>query len=289
MAAILAKFFVLIAGFLGLFSRYCEDVLVSFIVFLYPWLAPKELKRLRENTHVVLGLPPHLNAGKNFARQCLRHQMISNLHTLQELFANYPVDVQNEKEFCDYVAAHRKSDRGVVVITGHLGCWELAAKVTSNALGMPFSVLAKSSKLHGLSLFFNEVRRRAGVQVLWNHSKSLLREMLAVLKQRHALGFVMDQKPLNRIGYVTKFMGYQTEFVTGPAQMAKRGRAPILSVALVRMYGRTYRMRYEFIWDGDEELSEDQLTERMVRSMESTIRIYPEQWTWNYKRWKAFR
>ena len=50
-----------------------------------------------------------------------------------------------------------------------------------------------------------------------------------------------------------------------------------------------YRMSFELIYDGTEEVAPNEITGRYVRKLEAMIREHPELWMWSHRRWKAKR
>ena len=107
----------------------------------------------------------------------------------------------------------------------------------------------------------------------------------------------MDQKPVGRVGPIVDFLGQPTEFVAGPAAMAIKTKAPVLGVYCVREAPFTYRVITDPIdvnlmalEDRQTELTkgdrEQLLTQQMANSIAKVITLYPEQWSWSYKRWR---
>jgi len=111
--------------------------------------------------------------------------------------------------------------------------------------------------------------------------------MLKVLKQKAWLGFVGDQKPRGRKGPVVCFFHQKIAFVAGPAVMAKRLNIPILVVFCVREGPMCYRYVSDVcLLPEDGETDEQKITQIVATKIEEIVRLYPEQWCWNYKRWQ---
>jgi len=107
------------------------------------------------------------------------------------------------------------------------------------------------------------------------------------LKRAECVGFVMDQKPEGRNGPVVPFFGIPTEFVSGPATMTARTGCAVIALFCVRTGPFSYRLLSEtLVPPGHAESDELALTTRMAGAIEAAIRLYPEQWTWGYKRWR---
>ncbi|MEF2793825.1 MAG: lauroyl acyltransferase, partial [Alistipes dispar] len=50
-----------------------------------------------------------------------------------------------------------------------------------------------------------------------------------------------------------------------------------------------YRMSFVPLYDGEEQVAPNEITERYVRELERVIRERPELWMWSHRRWKHKR
>lgn len=251
--------------------------------------ARKDLKRLRENVHHIYGLPARSHFAAMFERQCFAHQIRCGFETLRAMQKPQCIEISGFESLQTLVKAAEARGKPHILITAHLGAWELAAYFAGRAGQKTLSVLAKPSRYQAVTQTLDKLRRSSlGTPVLWTGSKSLLRDMLSILRRGEPIGFVMDQKPEGRQGPIVPFMGIMTPFVSGPAVMALRADAAVLGIFVVREGAYRYRILSETVWQGLEVDSPDEteLTARMAQAIERVIRAYPEQWTWNYKRWR---
>jgi KDO2-lipid IV(A) lauroyltransferase len=183
----------------------------------------------------------------------------------------------------------RRLGLALVIIAAHHGAWELAGHATAMCFDRPFYALAKPSKSARLTRVLNEIRERLGMQVLWTDSKTLLKDMMAVSSRHEHLGFVMDQRPGNRQGgHVCEFLGVKdTHMVTGPAMMAVRKNMPVCGIYMVRTGLCKYHFYVTEVLPLNHGLDNEQrVAQMMADDMSRMIRLYPEQWAWNYRRWK---
>jgi KDO2-lipid IV(A) lauroyltransferase len=177
--------------------------------------------------------------------------------------------------------------KGHLIVTAHLGSWELVAYHGAKAASKPFHVLAKPPKNRGARKLLEELREQMGVRVLWTDRKTLLRDMLQNVRSGGSIGFVMDQKPEGRKGPVVNFFGHETEFVSGPAAIASKTGCAVISLFCVRVAPFHYHLvSRELLPPGTESSDTGSLTQAMAAEIERVIRLYPEQWCWNYKRWR---
>jgi KDO2-lipid IV(A) lauroyltransferase len=264
------------------------DAFASLLLLLLRPFAGRELRYLAGNVQRVYGLPPGTVFADMFEAQNLRHQVICALETLRAVQDPAAIRVSGLTELRALVAAAEAQNRGHLLVTAHLGSWELCAHYGHEAGTRPFHVLAKPSKFPAATAVLDGLRRGMGTPVLWTDRKTLLRDMLAAMRRAEALGFVMDQKPEGRQGPVVPVLGVPTEFVSGPAAMAARFDCAVIGIFCLRVGPFAYRLVSESILAAGHGIKDElDLTRRMAASIERVIRLYPEQWTWNYKRWKT--
>jgi len=255
------------------------------------WLAlpfaQRDLRQLQRNVQRIYGLPPGTHFARLFERQVLRHHVICILETLRLIQEPKRIQVAGIEDLQANVRQAEAGGKGHIVVTAHIGSWELCAYFGRLVASRPFSVLAKPMRYVAATDFLGRLRARMGVQVLWTDRKSLLRDMLTALKAGESVGFVMDQKPDGRKGPVVDFLGQPTEFVSGPATMAIKTGCAVVSIFCLREGLFRYRLHSRLLLKaGHGETDELVLTQRLATEIAAIVRAYPEQWTWNYKRWR---
>ncbi len=251
-------------------------------------LLTRDQKLIASNVERVYALPAHSSFSKSFQQQVFRSQWCVMMETIRTNLAKQdPNTIEGLPELGHTVKELMAAGKGLIIVTAHLGNWEFVARYTAQASGRRFHALAKPSKLPELTRLLDQLRNRMNTAVLWTDSKNLLKDMLRLLKAGECLGFVMDQKPEGRIGPIVDFFQEPTEFVSGPAKLSIRQGSPVLAVFCMRTGLQQYRIIQNMIVPADHGLSDEtELTQKMATAIESVIRLYPEQWLWNYKRWR---
>ena len=242
---------------------------------------------MKLNIDRILKIPADTHFSNMFRRQVFRHQIVSALETIRSVYSPRLLKISGFEEFQSCLVSNSRGNHGLVVITGHMGSWEICARYCVKALPSAFHVLAKPSRNLAFKMFLERLRNKVGASVFWTDKKSLIKDILSALKKHEAVGFVMDQKPENRKGPIVEFFGRPTEFVSGPATMACRTGAPVVSVYCMRVGPFHYRLYADRVASESHGIKDEQiLTQLAAKSIEDIIRLYPEQWTWNYKRWR---
>jgi len=175
--------------------------------------------------------------------------------------------------------------KGAIVITAHLGNWELAGIATS-LLGYNLSAIALPFKNRKIASIFINRRRSKGINVILTGANP--KEYLKALKKNSVIAILGDRLFTEK-GIPIKFMGKQTYLPRGPATLAIRWGAAYLPGFLLReKYGK-----YTLVFDKEIEIpdipnQQEQirtLVEKSARVLEKFIIKYPEQWLNFSKMW----
>ena len=247
----------------------------------------KDHAKIELNVQKILGHSPDSAFTRLFKKQVMHHQLICGLETLR---AGQNPKTINLVDLDNYKAAIQEillKNKGLIIITGHLGCWELIPYASALATGRPLAALAKPPKIKSLARLMEKNRNRLLMKVLWTDQKTLVKDMLGTLADNHALGLVMDQKAESRKGITIRFLGYDAEFVAGPARTATRTGAPVMAAFCIRTGPMCYRMSYKLILDADHGSTDEvALTQIFADEIGRAIEQHPHQWVWNYRRWQ---
>lgn len=194
-----------------------------------------------------------------------------------------------EIEGAEYLREGLALGRGAVIATAHSGNWELMGGVLA-AAGVPIVGVAMRQKEAGFDRFINEYRRGVGMHVTY---KNNVREMFVFLKKGWVIGLLMDQDSDHRSGIVFDWFGRPTNFVQGPAVLARHQNAPIIPGFIHRLPDGRHRILLHppIFVDRTKDKEEDirKAMEVVARTLEQHIRRYPEEWFWLHDRWKSQR
>ncbi|UCF21521.1 MAG: lysophospholipid acyltransferase family protein [Gemmatimonadota bacterium] len=176
--------------------------------------------------------------------------------------------------------------RGVVMVSGHFGNWELAGSALA-ALGYPVDAVMQRLKNPHLNRLIQEMRERLGMGLI-DRVRAWDRYMESLAAGR-IVAFVADQDARGR-GVFVPFFGRPASTHKAPALLALRTRAPFLIGGTLRVGPRRYHgwiVRLDprpGLGAGEQVLD---LTQRWAAELERRIRLYPEQYFWHHKRWKT--
>lgn len=183
----------------------------------------------------------------------------------------------------EHYEAARAAGKGVLVLTGHLGSFELGAGAIAQRLdGVPLWLVVKSFP-PAVDRFVTGVRAATNLRVI--RAEGATKEILKALRRNEAVAFVLDQNATRHIGVFVDFFGTQACTMAGLAVLALRTGAPVLPVSIWReAEGHVLRV---FPAIEVEEREVVALTQRYTRFIEDQIRAHPAQWLWSHRRFKT--
>ncbi len=180
-----------------------------------------------------------------------------------------------------------RQGKGVLLITGHFGNWELMARYLC-MLGYPIAVIARDTDDPATTELVTMVRERSGYQVIPRGQAA--RPVLKRLRQNEAIGILPDQ---NAGDVFVEFFGQKAGSVAGPAVFHLRTGAPLVPLFCVRLPGDYHRIEIlpplQFEPSADLKADTQRIMQALHDMLEAYIRRYPDQWLWLHDRWKSAR
>ena len=179
------------------------------------------------------------------------------------------------------------SGRGVIALTGHIGCWELLA-VYFACKGYKVNVVYRDQRDKRLDDMLVRMRRRHGIASIPRGSSAV--SAYRVLRRGEILAMLIDQD-IDVDGVFVPFFGVPAHTPRGAAAFALRSGAPIVPLAIHQQPdGRHHVTVLPPLEVPSTELEEteriDEYTRRCSSAVESLIRVYPQQWVWFHDRWR---
>jgi KDO2-lipid IV(A) lauroyltransferase len=176
--------------------------------------------------------------------------------------------------------------RGVVLVSGHIGSWELAAAYMA-ARGIPVDAIAMHMANPLSDRFVRRTRERLGIKVIFDDEA--VRAIPRAFRDGRAVGFLSDQGALGLASTFVDFFGRPAKTPRGAAVFALRGKLPMLFVAAIRQPDQSYRFVVRDVAlaeDADRETAVDNTVRNYTKAIEDCVREHPEQYFWQHRRWK---
>jgi KDO2-lipid IV(A) lauroyltransferase len=189
----------------------------------------------------------------------------------------------------EVIAKALSRGRGVIIVSGHLGNWELGAAYMASR-GVRMDAVARRMQNLMFDDYLTETRERLGVRVV--HDSDAVKRVPRLLRDGAAVGFLFDQGAAGLASTWVPFFGRYAKTPRGPAVFALRLDTPVVFTCAVREPSGRYSMKFEEIVvprTGDREKDVDAIVSEYTNTLERWIRKYPEQYFWHHRRWKHQR
>jgi KDO2-lipid IV(A) lauroyltransferase len=179
--------------------------------------------------------------------------------------------------------------KGVLIVTGHLGAWELSSFYHS-MMGHPMGMVIRRLDNRRLDAYVNSIRCLHGNYVL--HKDDFGRGLLTAMRAGGTVGILMDTNMTPPQGAFVDFFGIPACTATGLAHVARKTGAAVLPGFMLwdaaeKQYVLHFGEEIEMPHTAD--IAADILagTQLCTSEIETWIRRAPDQWLWIHRRWKT--
>ncbi len=260
-----------LGGLLWIFPNKLKNIALKNISLCFPELSPNEHNRLlRRNL---------METGKN----------LLEIGALWLWSGEHVLSLVKESDTTERILAKRAQlKKGAILITPHLGSWEMAGLYFSSRL--PLTILYRPSRLAGFDAISCQGRSRLGGQVVATNMKGI-RTLLRALRQGEVLGILPDQD-MGGIGdgesLFAPFFNVTAGTMTLVSRLALKTKVPVFITWAERLpYGRGYIIHLHILPKVTTATSLGESVAALNQGVETAVRSLPEQYLWVYKRFKT--
>ena len=189
----------------------------------------------------------------------------------------------------EHYRAGQAKGRGVLLLTAHLGNWELGAIAHAAAVG-PFHVMVRPIENRLVDSLVESLRRSHGNSLI--AKRNAAREVLRVLASNGTVGILADQNTVREEAVFVELFGMTASANKGLAQLALRsGAAVVPAIARWDAESRSHVVEYgpeiDIVRTSSPARDIEINSQTFQRAIEDRIRRYPDQWLWIHRRWKT--
>jgi KDO2-lipid IV(A) lauroyltransferase len=251
----------------GFFADQDRIQVTENLKVIFPERSDREIKRIRIKMY------------RNFAKYLVDFFRFQNV---DRDYINKKIRLEN----IDYFNQALKHGKGVVVLTAHIGNWELGGIVIA-LLGFSFWAVALTHKDSRVNRFFNHQRESKGVKVI--PLENAVRMSLSALRHREMLALLGD-RDFTEGGLEIDFLGKKTLIPDGPAILSLKTEAPIVPGFMLRNADDTWTLKIEKPIYPESSGNGKQDVLNLINSykviIEDYIRKYPDQWYMFKRFWR---
>ena len=176
--------------------------------------------------------------------------------------------------------------RGVIMLSAHLGNWELLGLWVAKK-GFPAAVIGARIRNKYLENLVMKFRRECGLQSIKRGHDT--RDIIKALKQGQGVGMLIDQSTKVQ-GEFVDFFGYPAHTATAPYRLAQKYGSPIIPIFIHLHKDYTYHIEcleeIKLYNSGNKYQDMINTLQDCSTVIESFVRKHPEQWSWIHRRWK---
>ncbi|ARB92257.1 lysophospholipid acyltransferase family protein [Legionella longbeachae] len=261
--------------------------------FVYQFL-PYKRQIIMANIDRVYGEQLDRDQKKRLALSYYSHLFKSFKEAIQLRFMSEEtlrnqVEIRGHEKMLEVVA----QKKGVLVLTGHFGNWEVApigGVLNFKEFQGQFHFIRRTLSIKSIERSLFKQYYQVGLNVI--PKKNSLDKVCAALEKNHAVIFVLDQHAslANRDGIAVEFFGTKAGTYRSLATLSRYTGVPVVPAAGYRLpNGKHVLEFYDPIPWKDYDTVSDSLyynTLAYNQALERIILAHPEQWNWMHKRWK---
>jgi KDO2-lipid IV(A) lauroyltransferase len=187
-------------------------------------------------------------------------------------------------EGVEHLEAAERLGRGLVVVTAHLGNWELGGRLLAGTVTRPTHVVVAPERDPGVERF---LRGDTGpVRYLTRLAPLDVLPLVAALRRNEVVALQGDRALGGRGDRRQPFFGVPAPFPLGPFVLARAARAPVLPAFCLLRRDRRYTIALGEPWTVPPG-GEPEALARWVALLEAMVRRHPTQWFNFYDVWTA--
>ena len=218
-------------------------------------------------------------------------KLIVEIVKMDQLYSPDKIYVEGPEATLDYMLPERnpQGPRNVIIVTAHLGNWEVAGTAFSQKNGVPMTSLMRAFSNPRIGEMIL-AHRASATHTLVDKTKGV-RPLLRALLNHETATVLIDQHAANREGVVCEFFGHPARVHMTPALLHLKTGTPILPELTVRRPGDNFEFTVvvddliRYTPTGNKEHDVEALTQLCISRLEAMIRRYPEQWLWAPRHW----
>jgi len=259
---------------------FCADVKLFFSI--------RNRRIIRDNLSVVFSqAPPEVihkrirAVFRNFAKSI---SDFMRMRSVNEKFIRRHVSLKG----LENLKAGLARGKGVLLVSSHMGNWELGAAALSS-LGYRINVVALAHAEKQVNKYFLKQRSSRGIHVI--NARFAVRRCIELLKKNEIVAILGDKDFTGSQGVLVKFFDRPAEFPKGPSALALKTGAALVPIFNIRTNQDDYELTMHSPIDIDQNLenkkASEAVTQKFADVLEEVVRAHAEQWTLFLPMWPA--
>ena len=251
-------------------------------------LMKKTLGGLEDNFRRGLGVSPR--EARRLARRVFFEYGKATIDVWRMRSEAFAPEISTFASDAALLARMRAGGKGFLLVTGHIGNWEMGA-VTLRSHGLTPAVVGQPELDPHVHAMRNQLRERLGVESIdIGSSMATAFQVRAAIDKGRAVALLVDRAyPEDRV--IVSYLGRPTPFLRSPALLARFCGCDLVSGFFLRNPDGSYRNVWGNPIRADPSLSPDEDAHRVMtqvaEELGEVVRGNPTQWYNFYRFWDA--
>lgn len=183
----------------------------------------------------------------------------------------------------------RRAGKGVLLLTGHFGAWEIGSFYHS-LKGNPMKIVVRDLDNPLVDALVKRYRTMHGNETIDN--REFLRGLLSAMRENETVGILMDTNMTPPQGVFVDFFGVPACTAAGMARVAmKTGATVVPAYTIWDADLKKFKVCFDppLVTANTDDSATDVITNTALYSaaLEAIVRRHPDQWLWVHRRWKT--
>lgn len=250
--------------------------LAEFLADLHLFFSPRDMRALINNLNII---SPQEKDIPNLAREVSRNfgrYLVDFLRfpLIDQRYIKKNVKIEN----LTYIDESLKNGKGAIIVSAHLGSWELGWLVLA-CLGYDVAGVVLTHKQKLVDNFFNRQRKNKGMHPIpLSNAASGCMEYL----RNNKIIILLVDRDFTQNGLVADFLNKKALFPKGAAVFSLKSGAPIIPGVIVRNNDNTFTLHFdkpiEPVCTKDKDFDVESLMKKYLLVIEDYVRGFPTQW-----------
>jgi len=240
-------------------------------------LRPRKRRRLAGNLSHALGLPPDHSEVRSLVRREVVNEARRSADLLWALARPEELVASTAVEGREHVLAALERGNGVLLVSAHVGGWEVATALPRAVVPVPTTAIVTDD---WLAWAVAGLRARAGLGILYDTAP--VARAAALLRSGQAVLVLGDYAKGSMRTYPVRFLDAVADLPAGAAVLARLCATPIVPFAVLPLGPRRWRVAIEPpLYPPDRNgggAAERELLQELADRWSAQLRAYPEHW-----------
>jgi Kdo2-lipid IVA lauroyltransferase/acyltransferase len=219
------------------------------------------------------------NKREELSRSCFHNflRMLYDFCDCAEGGINRVAALMVERRGFEFLETARRAGRGTLLVTGHLGAWELGGMVLASD-GFPVNVVTMAEPTDELNKWRQKYRQRFGIKTITvGADKFAFVEIIQALRRNELVAMLVDRPYLNS-GIEVRFFERPTLFSAAAARVWQHTQASVIPAFVLQLEPGQYGCYAYPPIDMIADQTLEQNSQRVADVFQAIIREFPEQW-----------